>query len=172
VVKTVVTGVNLRHITERGGLGVVNDTRYVRCYWPVFDQPTELFAAGSSGIEVQGPPSPRNIVFPIGTVFLPVVVNDAPLNEPPRWRETDVMTKADCFFLRGVEVQQVDEKEVATKSVEVEPGITVEVSYEKPVRRQRDVEVITHVNVDTARRIAAGEVEADDVKVELVRVRR
>jgi hypothetical protein len=64
-----------------GGLGIVTNTRYVRCFWPRLDRPTALFAAGSSGIEVQGPPTPRNVVFPPDTVFL----NG---------------TRGDCFFLR------------------------------------------------------------------------
>ena len=52
-----------------GSMGVVNDVRYIRCFWPRLDQPTALFADGSSGIVVQGPPTPRNVVFPADTVF-------------------------------------------------------------------------------------------------------
>lgn len=50
-------------------MGVVNDTRFIRCFWPAFDQPTSIFAAGSSGLIVQGPPAPANIVFPDDTIF-------------------------------------------------------------------------------------------------------
>jgi hypothetical protein len=64
-----------------GSMGVVKDTRYVRCFWPRLDQPTALFAEGSSGIEVEGPPTPRNVIFPPDTVFLG-------------------NTYGNCFFLR------------------------------------------------------------------------
>lgn len=50
--------------------GVVTNTRFVRCFWPQFDLPTKLFAEGSSGLVVIGPPTPRNIVFPADTEFL------------------------------------------------------------------------------------------------------
>ena len=51
-----------------GPLGVVTDTRFVRCFWPALDQPTKLFDDGSSGIEVLG--SARNVWFPDDTVWL------------------------------------------------------------------------------------------------------
>lgn len=51
-----------------GPLGVVTDTRFVRCYWPKLDQPTRLFAEGSKGIEVLG--SARNVWFPDDTKWL------------------------------------------------------------------------------------------------------
>ena len=54
----------------RGGMGLVTDTRFVRCFWPRCERPTALFAAGSSGLQVQGPPTPRNVVFPEWTKFL------------------------------------------------------------------------------------------------------
>lgn len=47
----------------------VEDTRFVRCFWPAFDQPTAIFPEGSKGIRVRGNPTPRNIVFPDDTVF-------------------------------------------------------------------------------------------------------
>lgn len=52
-----------------GSLGVVVDTRYIRCFWPRLDAPTKLFADGSFGISVMGPPLPRNVIFPDDTVF-------------------------------------------------------------------------------------------------------
>lgn len=51
-----------------GPLGVVTDTRFVRCYWPRLDKPTRLFDEGSKGIEVLG--SARNVWFPDDTVWL------------------------------------------------------------------------------------------------------
>lgn len=51
-------------------MGVVNDTTYIGCFWPKLDKPTPLFAEGSSGIKVQGSPTPRNVVFPKDTEFL------------------------------------------------------------------------------------------------------
>lgn len=51
-----------------GPLGIVTDTRFVRCYWPKLDEPTRLFSDGSKGIEVLG--SARNVWFPDDTVWL------------------------------------------------------------------------------------------------------
>lgn len=59
----------LQQYNTPGSMGLVTDTRYIRCFWPKFDTPTELFEKGSSGIVVMGPPTPRNIVFPPDTVF-------------------------------------------------------------------------------------------------------
>jgi hypothetical protein len=53
-----------------GSMGVVKDTRFVNCLWPVLDEPTALFAEGSAGLEVQGPPTPRNVIWPAGTKAL------------------------------------------------------------------------------------------------------
>ena len=58
----------LQKFSAPQSMGVVTDTRYVRCFWPALDRPTRLFAPGSSGIEVIG--SSRNVVFPAGTVHL------------------------------------------------------------------------------------------------------
>ncbi len=52
-----------------GAMGVVNDARFINCYWPKLDRPTRIFADGSSGIEVMGR-TPRNVWFPDDTVFL------------------------------------------------------------------------------------------------------
>lgn len=65
-----VVGARLQKHGEPGAMGVVKDTRYIRCFWPHLKAPTKLFAEGSSGIEVMGPPTPRNVVFPPDTVFL------------------------------------------------------------------------------------------------------
>lgn len=77
----IIAGARLQRYDQTGSMGVVNDVRYVRCYWPKLDLPVALFAKGSSGIEVEGPPTPRNVVFPSGTRFL----NG---------------TRGDCYFLR------------------------------------------------------------------------
>lgn len=52
-------------------MGVVTDTRYHRCYWPRLNAPTELFAPGSKNIVVDGPGTPRNVIFPPDTQFPP-----------------------------------------------------------------------------------------------------
>lgn len=65
--KTVVAR-RLQDFTDTGSLGVVNDIRFVNCFWPRLSKPTELFAKGSSGLEVLG--SSRNVVWPSDTVFL------------------------------------------------------------------------------------------------------
>lgn len=61
---------DLHLFTTAGSLGVVKDKTYTNCVWPFLEQPTALFATGSSGIKVQGPPTPRNVIFPAGTVAL------------------------------------------------------------------------------------------------------
>jgi len=79
-----IIGARLQGFAAPGSMGVVRDTRYVRCFWPKLDRPTALFAAGSSGIEVEGPPTPRNVIFPSDTRFTSG-------------------TRRDCFFLRHIE---------------------------------------------------------------------
>lgn len=106
----VIIGTNLTTFTKPGSMGVVNDTRYVRCYWPSLDNPVALFAEGSSGIEVQGPPTPRNVVFPEGTVFLPILVNRSDWKNPT-WDASQAASRraplaylyksANCFNVSG-----------------------------------------------------------------------
>ena len=77
--KTVITAARLQKFTEPGSMGVVKDTAYIRCFWPSSELPFEPFAPGSSGIVVEGSPTPRNIIFPPNTVF-------------------SSNTRQDCFF--------------------------------------------------------------------------
>lgn len=92
------------------------NVRFVRALWPNFDQPTKLFTDDSSGLEIQGPPTPRNIIFPRDTVFLPVIVNRAAFGEPPRWEVTDIPTKYDCYFVRnGDEITDLTPEQVLTE---------------------------------------------------------
>lgn len=56
--------------SEPGSMGVCKDTFYDMCLWPRPDLPTKLFAEGSSGLYVNGPPTPRNILFPDDTIFV------------------------------------------------------------------------------------------------------
>lgn len=67
----ILRNVRLREFSTKGSLGVVTDVAFFQCYWPKLDQPTALFADGSSGIIVEGPPTPRNVIFPPGTLFMP-----------------------------------------------------------------------------------------------------
>jgi hypothetical protein len=100
--KTVIEGRNfhLEKLNFPDAFGIVKDVRFVRCYWPALAKPTALFARGSSGIEVQGPPTPRNVVFPDDTVFLPVLVNDGDWKNP-RWREADFPTRGEARKIAG-----------------------------------------------------------------------
>jgi len=50
-------------------MGRVTDTRFIACFWPKLDEPTEIFAAGSHGLVVGYGPTPRNVLFPPDTVF-------------------------------------------------------------------------------------------------------
>lgn len=72
-----------------GSMGVVRDVHYVRCYWPKLDEPTALFADGSGGLIVTGPPTPRNVLFPDDTVFT-------------------AGTRGDCYFVRSEEATDED----------------------------------------------------------------
>jgi hypothetical protein len=73
---TVLIGQRLYDWDGPGMAGVVTDTHFIRCFWPRLTEPTKIFAEGSSGLVVQGPPTPRNVVFPEDTLF-PKVVCDA-----------------------------------------------------------------------------------------------
>jgi hypothetical protein len=73
---TVLFGQRLYDWDGPGSAGVVTDTHFIRCFWPRLTEPTRIFAEGSSGLVVQGPPTPRNVIFPDDTVF-PEVVADA-----------------------------------------------------------------------------------------------
>jgi hypothetical protein len=116
-----VVGARLQRFNTPGSLGVVKDTRYIRCFWPLLDVPFSPFAQGSSGIVVEGPPTPRNILFPPDTVFL----NG---------------TRGDCFF----EAQAVEDdvpKNIRMREVVNIRGVNREVEYldvqavREPVRR-------------------------------------
>ena len=72
----VILGRRLYDFAATGSMGVVNDVQFIRCFWPRLAEPTRIFAPGSSGLIVQGPPTPRNVVFPDDTVF-PDVSTDA-----------------------------------------------------------------------------------------------
>jgi hypothetical protein len=65
----IVIGARLQAFTTTGSMGRVTDVHYIRCYWPQLDEPVALFAPGSNQIIVEGPPIPRNVIFPGGTVF-------------------------------------------------------------------------------------------------------
>lgn len=62
-------GARLQIFIAPGSMGVVKNTKYTRCFWARLDEPTELFALGSSGLVIEGPPTPRNVIFPPDTVF-------------------------------------------------------------------------------------------------------
>lgn len=106
---TEIVGARLQRFNTTGSLGVVTDTIYRQCFWPALDRPTALFAEGSSGIQVQGPPTPRNVIFPVDTVFLDRQPADGGAPQP---------TRGDCHFLvqrEGKEryVAELDAEEVA-----------------------------------------------------------
>lgn len=161
----VITGANLRSFTTPGSMGVVTDTRYVRCIWPALDAPVSLFAEGSSGIEVQGPPTPRNVVFPVGTSFLPILVAQGPITQLT-YRESAVPTNGACFFVRERKVQDVTENVETKAQLEVEPGLTREVTYTKPTTVQKEVESDTILTVQAARDLADGKITVASAKTQ------
>jgi hypothetical protein len=82
-----------------GSAGVVTDTHFIRCSWPKLDVPTAIFAEGSSGIVVQGPPTPRNIIFPPDTQF-PEILLDA---ERAAWAVYLQTQSADAYLAKYAE---------------------------------------------------------------------
>jgi len=137
----------LSSFTEPGSLGVVVNVTYRQCYWPALDEPVALFAEGSSGIQVQGPPTPRNVIFPEDTVFLPLLSSDG--------RELEFLTRSDCFYKRTKEVQEVIEDVLVEREIEVEDGIIHKVEYVKPVVLNKEVEVTRELSVKAAKKHAA-----------------
>lgn len=53
-----------------GSIGPYKNVTLMHCRWPRLDQPTALFAEGTSGLKVMGPPTPRNVIFPPDTEAL------------------------------------------------------------------------------------------------------
>lgn len=139
-----VEGHNFFKFKTPGSMGLVNNVLYRKCFWPKLDQPVRLFIEGSNGIQVQGPPTPRNVIFPDDTVFLNTLSSDG--------RVTDVPTRHDCFFLRAKQIQDVVEDQVFKKTVEVETGLFKEVEYTKPVMVSKEVEVITELSEGDAKK--------------------
>lgn len=135
-----------------GSMGVVKDTHFKMCYWPRLEEPTSLFMPGSAGLIVQGPPTPRNVVFPPDTVFLNVMSSDG--------RLLNVPTRSDCFFVMNKEQQLVTEEREVTTLVEVEKGIVREVTYKKEIQELKEVEAIFDLNVASAELIAQTNLDA------------
>ena len=131
--KTIIEGMNFFRALKPESMGVVNDVRFVKCFWPKLDMPTPLFADGSSGIEVQGPPTPRNVIFPPDTVFLEHLSADNRVLAL-------VHTSGDTFFSSEQVLRDVEEQVEATKTLEVEPGVMQEVRYMKTITVQKMVE--------------------------------
>jgi hypothetical protein len=123
--KKTITGARLQGCRAEGCMGTVKDTVYIKCFWPVLDAPMKLFAEGSTGIEVEGPPTPRNIIFPAGTVFL----NG---------------TRSDVFFTAAVVNKPVPVEKEFQDSVFVD-GSTRTVTYKKTVNENKDVREITEI---------------------------
>lgn len=140
-------------------LGVVKNVRFVRCFWPTLDRPVALFSHLSSGIEVMGPPTPRNVVFPPDTVFLPQESDDGPIQSGVkpmrvrRWRTTDVMTKSDCYFLREKGKREVVSLEEVPEEHEI-GGRRMIVKVMREKVELIDDDIITDLTVDEARGIA------------------
>lgn len=75
----------LQGFSTTGSMGQVIGSKYKNCHWPPrLEAPVALFAAGSKRLVIEGPPTPRNVVFPPDTVFIGI-------------------TKAECFFVRHEE---------------------------------------------------------------------
>lgn len=151
-----IIGEDFRKFTEPGSMGVVNDVRYIRCIWPFLDEPVALFAEGSSGIEVQAPPTPKNVVFPEDTVPLGYMVDDGNVREGRRWRTTDIPTNLEAFSTKQKVTRGIGEMREFTKTVEVEPGIFAEAKYEKAEIVQKQVDDFTIMTPKQARAYAEG----------------
>lgn len=143
--KRVIRGANFFKFKKSDSMGVVTDTFYDRCFWPALDRPTALFAPGSFGIQVAGPPTPRNVIFPPDTVFL----NTRRTNGEP----SKVPTRADCHFLRDrVKDYRTVARRLNTGEVTEEAAL-VEVQRTWPLDRK-------HVNDLLAARVAESNLKA------------
>lgn len=154
--------VNLYKFDKPESLGIVRDTHFVRCYWPRLDMPTPLFADGSSGLMVSGPPIPRNIIFPPGTIFGPFLVNDAKLTETPRWRQTSVPTRADCYYSREIKKGVVIELVEVTRTLEVKKGVFAEAKFMEEQVVNKDIEIVHELDLEQAAQVA----NIDRIKIE------
>lgn len=150
-----VIGQSFREFNTPGSMGVVRNVRYIRCFWPVLDDPVALFASGSNHIEVQGPPTPRNVVFPPDTIALGISVDDGNFRDGRKWRTSEILTSIDCYFTSTDEDQEVVDQKEFTVETEVEPGLFRDVKYNKGVSSTKSVRVRTNVTSAEARRIAS-----------------
>lgn len=132
--ETIITGKRLYSWDKNDSAGVVTDTLYAQCFWPHSDVPIRPFAAGSARIRVQGPPTPRNIIFPVDTVFL----NG---------------TNGVCFSTATVTNKDVLEPQDFTADVVVD-GALRPVRYTKPVTVNEPVKDVFPIDVATARALA------------------
>ena len=82
-----------------GSLGVVTNTLFSMCRWADLYEPMRLFAHGSSGIVIQGPPTPRNVILPDGVDRVCIMSSDG--------RLTDIPTNISCFFIRDRETREI-----------------------------------------------------------------
>lgn len=142
--ETEIIGKRLYEFDTEGSMGVVKNTAFRRCFWPRTDVPLNPFAEGSAGIEVEGPPTPRNIIFPGGTIF---VGN----------------TRGDCFFQKTVVVEDVAKAVVVTEVKPVD-GVDREITYEKVVVVSEPVTKIVEIPKPLAASEALDEPASGDVK--------
>ena len=117
--ETVITGKRFYNWTKRGDAGVVKDTLYRRCFFPVPEVAFTPFAEGSARIRVEGPPTPRNIIFPDDTQF----ING---------------TRGDCFFTSTTTIKSVTETQTFTTTATID-GKPQTVTYTKDVVVQKPV---------------------------------
>ena len=117
--ETVIQGKRLYSWKTDGSAGVVTDTLYRRCFWPPTEVPIAPFAAGSARIRVEGPPTPRNIIFPDDTQF----ING---------------TRGDCFFTSTTTIKSVTETQTFTTTATI-GGKPQTVTYTKDVVVQKPV---------------------------------
>ena len=117
--ETVITGKRFYNWKKAGDAGVVKDTLYRRCFFPVPEESFSPFAAGSVRIRVEGPPTPRNIIFPDDTQF----ING---------------TRGDCFFTSTTTIKGVAETQIFTTTATINGKITT-VTYSKEVVVQKPV---------------------------------
>lgn len=146
----IIEGADFRDCSAVGSMGLVNNVAYISCLWPRLDMPTALFSDGSDGIYVQGPPTPRNVLFPADTVALPARANRAGYGELPRYEDLDCPTRLDVFFIRDFKAQTVIEEVERTKTLEVEPGVFAEVKYMGQVESEQVLKSYVVENIKRA----------------------
>lgn len=159
-----VFGLDFSDVKPRG-MGKVYDIVYIKCKWPNFDKPTWLFSEDSGRIQVQGPPTARNILFPDDTVFLGVLVDDSPVDiqksakgemfvaNERKYRCSESIT-ANPLYIRTKGIKQVMQEVEVTKELEVSLGVFKLATFKQNNLVPMECDIVEELTREQAKAIA------------------